>query len=416
MSHIDDLIRNLCPDGVEYKSLGEVGHLLGGLTGKTKADFVDGTARYVSYKNVYSNLQVDVTADDFVRISDSETQNTLRIGDILFTGSSENREEVGLTSVVTSPPPEPLYLNSFCICFRPNKNFTLLPEFAKHLFRSGNIRQQVIKTATGVTRINISRKNLAKIQVPLPPAEVQQEVARTLDQFTQLEAGLEAELEAELEARQHQFIYYRDHIVAGSQNVQLVPIKDIGELQRGRRFTRNDMVDEGIPAIHYGEIYTTYGHKTNSTTSFVKDEIEPKLRFAQPGDVIIAAVGETVADIGTGVAWLGATPVAYHDDSFALHHDQDPRYISHALRTSEYHRQKGRFVSRAKVKRLSVKGIEQIRIPLPELDEQRRIADILDDFDALINDLSSGLPAEIEARRKQYEYYRDHLLTFPEKK
>lgn len=416
MSHIDDLIRNLCPDGVEYKSLGEVGHLLGGLTGKTKADFVDGTARYVSYKNVYSNLQVDVTADDFVRISDSETQNTLRIGDILFTGSSENREEVGLTSVVTSPPPESLYLNSFCICFRPNKNFTLLPEFAKHLFRSGNIRQQVIKTATGVTRINISRKNLAKIQVPLPPAEVQQEVARTLDQFTQLEAGLEAELEAELEARKQQYAYYRDQIVAGSQNVQLVPIKEIGELQRGRRFTRNDMVDEGIPAIHYGEIYTTYGHKMNSTTSFVKDEIEPKLRFAQPGDVIIAAVGETVADVGTGVAWLGTTPVAYHDDSFALHHNQDPRYISHALRTSEYHRQKGRFVSRAKVKRLSVKGIEQIRIPLPELDEQRRIADILDDFDALINDLSSGLPAEIEARRKQYEYYRDRLLTFSEKK
>ena len=412
MSHIDDLIRNLCPDGVEYKSLGEVGHLLGGLTGKTKADFVDGTARYVSYKNVYSNLQVDVTADDFVRISDSETQNTLRIGDILFTGSSENREEVGLTSVVTSPPPESLYLNSFCICFRPNKNFTLLPEFAKHLFRSGNIRQQVIKTATGVTRINISRKNLAKIQVPLPPAEVQQEVARTLDQFTQLEA----ELEAELEARKQQYAYYRDQIVAGSQNVQLVPIKEIGELQRGRRFTRNDMVDEGIPAIHYGEIYTTYGYRTESTTSFVKDEIGPQLRFAQPGDVIIAAVGETVADVGTGVAWLGTTPVAYHDDSFALHHNQDPRYISHALRTSEYHRQKGRFVSRAKVKRLSVKGIEQIRIPLPELDEQRRIADILDDFDALINDLSSGLPAEIEARRKQYEYYRDRLLTFSEKK
>ena len=66
MSHIDDLIRDLCPDGVEYKSLGEVGRLLGGLTGKTKADFVDGTARYVSYKNVYSNLEVDVTADDFV--------------------------------------------------------------------------------------------------------------------------------------------------------------------------------------------------------------------------------------------------------------------------------------------------------------------------------------------------------------
>lgn len=223
------------------------------------------------------------------------------------------------------------------------------------------------------------------------------------------------ELKAELEARRRQFTYYRDLIVAGSQQAQLVPIKDISKLQRGRRFTRNDMVDEGIPAIHYGEIYTTYGHKTNSTTSFVKLEIESQLRFAQPGDVIIAAVGETVADVGTGVAWLGATPVAYHDDSFALHHDQDPRYISHTLRTSDYHRQKDRFVSRAKVKRLSAKGIEQIRIPLPPLDEQRRIADILDDFDALVNDLSSGLPAEIKARHQQYEHYRNQLLTFPER-
>ena len=121
MSRIDDLIRNLCPDGVEYKSLGEVGHLLGGLTGKTKTDFVDGTARYVSYKNVYSNLEVDVTADDFVRISDSETQNTLRIGDILFTGSSENREEVGLTSVVTSPPRRHYILTVFASVFDPTK-------------------------------------------------------------------------------------------------------------------------------------------------------------------------------------------------------------------------------------------------------------------------------------------------------
>ena len=229
MSRIDDLIRDLCPDGVEYKPLGEVGRLLGGLAGKTKADFVDGTARYVSYKNVYSNIEVDVTADDFVKISESETQNALQIGDILFTGSSENREEIGLTSVITSLPPEPLYLNSFCVCFRPNENFILLPEFSKHIFRSDAVRHQITKTATGVTRINISRRNLTKIHIPLPPLEVQQEVARTLDQFTQLEA----ELEAELEARQQQYAYYRDILVAPRFPRDSVKLGEVSHIARG---------------------------------------------------------------------------------------------------------------------------------------------------------------------------------------
>lgn len=120
-------------------------------------------------------------------------------------------------------------------------------------------------------------------------------------------------------------------------------------------------------------------------------------------------------EVGIGVAWLANHAVAYHDDSFALHHQQNPRYISHVLRTPEYHRQKDKFVSRAKLKRLSAHGIEQITIPLPPLSEQRRIADALGNFDTLISDISSGLPAEIEARRQQYDYYRDKLLTFPEK-
>lgn len=402
MSRIDDLIRDLCPDGVEFHPIGEFAELVRG-HGMPKSTFQDSGVNCIHYGHIYTRYGVSTShAVTCVDRDYATTLTTVNPGDLVVANTSENLEDVG--TAVAWLGKENAVTGGHATVIRSNQN----SKYLSHYFRTPSFFNDKRRHVFGTKVIELSAKNLARIPVPLPPLEVQNEIARILDKFT--------ELEAELEARQHQFTYYRDHIVTGSQQVQLVPIKDIGELQRERRFTRNDMVDEGIPAIHYGEIYTTYGHKTDSTTSFVKDEIESQLRFAQPGDVIIAAVGETVADVGTGVAWLGTVPVAYHDDSFALHHNQDPRYISHALRAREYHRQKDKFVSRAKVKRLSSRGIEQIRIPLPALAEQRRIADILDDFDALVNDLTSGLPAEIEARRKQYEYYRDRLLTFLEKK
>ncbi|QQC39340.1 restriction endonuclease subunit S [Actinomyces oris] len=402
MSHIDDLIRDLCPDGVEYKPLGEVGRLLGGLTGKTKADFIDGTARYVSYKNVYSNLEVDVTADDFVRISDSETQNTLQIGDILFTGSSENREEVGLTSVITSLPPEPLYLNSFCICFRPTENFTLLPEFAKHLFRSAAIRHQVIKTATGVTRINISRKNLAKIQVPLPPVEVQQEVARILDQFTQLEA----ELEAELEVRKQQYSHYLNHFFSPNADTRMRTLKDVGPIRMCKRILKRQTSQKGD--VPFYKIKTFGGTADAYISRNLYEEYKERYSFPKPGSVLISAAGT----IGRAVPYDGRD--AYFQDSNIVWIENDEtvalnRYLFYYYKIADWKTDGGT------IKRLYNDRILNTAVPVPPLSEQHRIVDYLDKFDALINDLTLGLPAEIEARRKQYEYYRDRLLTFPEK-
>ena len=123
-----------------------------------------------------------------------------------------------------------------------------------------------------------------------------------------------------------------------------------------------------------------------------------------------------VDDVGRSVAWIGDEPVAIHDHSYAFRSALNPTFVSYVMRTDWFRRQKAKHVARTKVKTLLLDGFSKIHIPVPPRTEQDRIVEKLNHFDTLVNDLSSGLPAEIEARRKQYEYYRDRLLTFPEKK
>lgn len=190
-----------------------------------------------------------------------------------------------------------------------------------------------------------------------------------------------------------------------------VPMGDVGEFIRGRRFTKNDVVDEGIPSIHYGEIYTRYGTSARETVSQVRSELRPVLRFAQPGDVVIAAVGETVEDVGKGVAWLGDTEVAIHDDCFLFRSELlNPRYVAHFLRTEALIRDKDKYVARAKVKRISGENLGRLLIPLPSLEEQQRTVATLESYSTKLADLSASLVAELDARAKQYEHYRGRMF------
>ena len=211
MSKIFDLINELCPDGVEFKELGEIGYLYGGLSSKTKDDFVKhGNAKYITYMNVFLNLSIDTNALEYVKIDDNEKQNLVVYGDILFTGSSETRNECGFSSVFTKKIEEPIYLNSFRFGFRLNDLNLFDPEFLKYIFRSNFLRTQIIKTASGVTRFNVSKTKFLKIKLPVPPMEVQREIVRILDSFTLLTA----ELTAELTARKKQYEFYRDFLLS----------------------------------------------------------------------------------------------------------------------------------------------------------------------------------------------------------
>lgn len=269
----------------------------------------------------------------------------------------------------------------------------------------------LLKLATTGTIPYISRNKFENLEIPVPPIEVQQEIVRILDKFTELEA----ELQAELDARKKQYEYYLDAYF-DSQIKNLLPISKIGTLQRGKRFVHADTVENnGVACIHYGELYTHYGVYTNYARSHIREELRPKMRYAHKGDVIIVGAGENNIDIGVGVVWDGEEDVAVHDACYTLTHKQNSKYISYYLRSSFYHNQIKRFVCEGKICSISAEGIGRALIPIPSLEEQNRIVKIFDVFDAICNDKSLGLQAEILLRHKQYEYYRDKLLTFKRK-
>ena len=384
MSRLAELIEELCPDGVEYRPLSELVRIRNGCDYKALSS---GNVPVYGSGGVMTHVSEALGEGPTVLIPRKGSLDNI----FFVEGEFWTVDTIFYTEIASE----------------------LDPKFFFYKMKTMQLSQ--MNEAAGVPSMN--QKKLGRILIPVPPLEVQREIVRILDKFT----TLEAELEAELEARRTQYEHYRNHLLsyeslAARGPVEMVKLGDIASIQRGRRFTLDQLGSDGRPAIHYGQIYTHYGVSAASALSHVEESFSSSLRFAFPGDIIVAGVGETVEDVGIGVAWLGTDAVAYHDDSFALHHDQDPRYLSYWLRSDEYHRQKRSFVSQGKVKRLSAKGLAAVKMPLPDLSEQRRIADLLDRFDALVNDITSGLPAEIAARRAQYEHYRDRLLSFPEKK
>lgn len=258
----------------------------------------------------------------------------------------------------------------------------------------------------------------SQFEIPLPHPEVQEEIVKILDRF----AEYAAELQAELQARQEQYEYYRNKLLTfneiggGIQGVIWMKMSEIGTFIRGKRFVRTDIVNDGVPCIHYGDMYTYYGLYATESKGMLRNELAPKMRYAQKNDVVIVAAGENKEDIGIGMAWLGDEPAAVHDACFIFKSDLYPQYVSHYLRTKYYHKQIVKHVSEGKICSISAKGLGNAIIPIPPYEEQVRIATQLNKFDALVSDLVQGLPAEIAAVQKQYEYYRDKLLSFPEYK
>ena len=390
------LERLLDGEEVEWKTLGEVAELYAGLSGKNKEHFQKGNAPYVTYKNIFENLAVDSSILEMVSIEADERQHAIKYGDILITGSSENIEEVGMASVVTFHPETEIYLNSFSFGIRFHSAIQLSPEFTKYLFRSDLLRKQIMKTASGVTRFNVSKKKFLAITLPIPPLRVQARIVEILDKFTQLEA----ELQAELEARRKQYAYYRDQLLNFSQypplnvNIEWKTLGEMAEIGTGSS-NRQDEAENGV--------YPFYVRSKNILRSST-------YQFDETAIIIPGEGG--IGDI-----------FHYTEGKYALHqrayrikvnaeNELFPKFLFYYM-TNAF---KPFILSRcvgATATSIRKPMLTDFPIPLPPLSEQRRIVDILDRFDTLTNSISEGLPKEIALRRKQYAYYRDALLSFP---
>ena len=197
--------------------------------------------------------------------------------------------------------------------------------------------------------------------------------------------------------------------------VEYKPLGEMGAFSRGTSFQKKHFQEEGYPCIHYGQIYTHYGLWADKTKSFLDKEFYSVKGKAKCGDLVIATTSENEEDVCKAMAWLGTEDVIVSNDAYIYHHSMNPKYVAYFFQSEHFQSAKRTYITGTKVLRVSGDSMSKIRIPVPPMEVQDEIVRVLDRFDALVHDISCGLPAEIDARRKQYEYYRDKLLTFKER-
>lgn len=408
MSKLQDLINELCPDGVEFMRMDEVFEMRNGYTPSKANDkyWDNGTIPWFRMEDIRQNGRI--LSDSIQHITKEAVK-----GGRLFPANS-------FIIATTATIGEHALVIADSLANQQFTNLTIRKSLVeqilvKYLFYYLFVVGEWCKNNTNISGFaSVDMSKFKKLEIPIPPLEVQNEIVRILDTFT----SHAAELQAELQARKEQYEYYRNKLLTFDENdegVKWMRMEEVGTFIRGKRFVRTDIVEKGISCIHYGDMYTYYGLSANKTKGMLRSDLASKMRYAQKNDVVIVAAGENKDDIGVGLAWLGDEPAAVHDACFIFQSDMYPLFVSHYLRTDIYHKQIRKYVSEAKICSISAKGLGNAVIPVPSFERQQSIALLLDKFESLVNDLSEGLPAEIVAVQEQYEYYRNKLLTFKRK-
>ena len=414
------------------KSLAELGKWSGGKTPSMseKSFWEQGTVPWISSKDMKSSTLED-TQDHITEKAVKEASMTVypanSIAVVTRSGILKHTFPVAYIPFETT-------INQDIKMLVVNED--ILPRYAFHVIQ-GKGNDILVKTKKqGGTVDSLDFQKVLAYKVPVPSKDIQSKLVEVLDNFESICTDLNIGLPAEIEARQKQYEYYRDLLLTFAETGSMlmtdrqtdrqslikllqyvfgyavVKLSDIATITRGGNFQKKDFCEEGVPCIHYGQIYTYYGTSASKTITMITQTAADKSKFAEPNDIIMAVTSENIEDVCKCVAWTGKNKIAVSGHTAILHHNQNAKYLSYYFHTSMFFSQKQKYAHGTKVIEVTPDKLNDVIIPLPSIAEQNRIVDILNRFDILCNDIVDGLPAEIEQRQKQYEYYRDKLLSF----
>lgn len=401
MSKLEKLISELCPNGVEFKTIGEIALDIYRGTGVTRDQVTTEGIPCVRYGEIYTTY--DIWFDKCVSYTDEEiikNKKYFEYGDILFAITGESVEDIAKSCVYVG--------NEKCIA---GGDIVVLkhkqdPKYLSYALSTTEAQKQKSKGKVKSKVVHSSVPAIKEITIPVPPLSIQEEIARILDNFTELTAELTTELTAELTARQKQYEHYRDKLLTFSDEVEWKTLGDIGKVSMCKRIFKEQTQSNGeIPFYKIG----TFGKEADAYISQeLFEEYKQKYSYPKKGEILISAsgtIGRTVIFDGipsyfqdSNIVWIA------NDEKFVLN-----KFLFHFYKITKWAVSEGGAISR-----LYNDNMKKTQIPVPPIEEQQYIVEILDRFDSLCNDITQDLPAEIEARKKQYEYYRDKLLTFKE--
>lgn len=403
MSRLEKLIAELCPDGVEYKTIADIALDMYRGSGVRRDQVRSSGVPCVRYGEIYTTygtwFEECVSYVDETAIPNSKYFSH---GDILFAITGESVEEIAKSTAYVG--------NDECIAggdivvLKHNQD----PKYLSYALSTTNAQSQKSKGRVKSKVVHSNIPAIKTIEVPIPPLPVQREIVRILDHFTELTEELTAKLTAELAARQKQYEYYRDLLLTFDDSV---PRYSLGKIAR---YSVTRVQASEVDKHSYIGVDNLLPDKRGKTSSSYVPEQGTVIEYLK-GNILIGNIRPYLKKI-----WLATHHGGTNGDVLVIQikegstRDLTPQFLYHVLSSEAFFHFNTKHSRGAKMPRGDKRAIMNFPIPLPPLAEQERIVGILDRFDALVNDLTSGLPAEIEARRKQYEYYRDKLLTFKE--
>lgn len=387
MSKLDTLIQQLCPDGVEYKKLGDIATITRG-GNLQKKDFTDIGIPCIHYGQIYTKygLFADKTFT-FISKQSASKQKYAEPNDIVMAVTSENLEDV--CKCVAWLGDVPAAVSGHTAIIHHGQN----PKYLCYYFHSSHFQNQKNRMAHGTKVIEVTPNKLTDILLPVPPLEIQCEIVRILNNFAELTGKLTAELSVELTARKKQYEYYQTKLFSFGDATVYMPLAEIAEIGTGSSNTNEELAEGKYPF-------------------FVRSQDVRRKNEYEYDETAIITSGDGVG-VGKIFHYIEGK-YALHQRAYRIHITDEriiPKYFYYYMKATFLpYIEKASFHS--SVTSIRRPMLNKFPVPVVSIDQQNRIVSILDRFDVLCNDLTSGLPAEIEARQKQYEYYRDKLLTF----